>query len=201
MTTSTRLWLASASPRRRELLASIGIMAEGQGVDIDETPRPDEAPLALVARLAEEKARAGHAGHPERVVLGSDTVVVVDNTILGKPADRDDFIATMQRLSGRRHQVMTGVCVIGPAGVLTDTVVTEVQFRTLTPDEPAAYWETGEPQDKAGGYAVQGLGAVFVTRLEGSYSAVVGLPLAESAALLARQGINAWQAAATDADR
>lgn len=191
-----RLCLASASPRRRELLASIGVAVEVKPVDIDETPRADESAEAYVIRLAREKALAG-ARHSSLAILGSDTAVVRDGEILGKPRDRAHAAAMLRSLSGRDHQVLTAVAVSGPAGVLERCVATRVTLRDITEDEIAAYWATGEPADKAGGYAIQGLAAVFVARLEGSHSAVVGLPLFETAELLARQGVPYWCGAAT----
>ncbi|MCM2970992.1 Maf family protein [Larsenimonas suaedae] len=191
--TTMPLWLASGSPRRKALLADIGVQCEGEGVDIDETPLEAEGGCAYVSRLAAQKASVAHERHSDRIILGSDTAITLDGEILGKPCDRADGLAMLKRLSGRRHTVMTGVAVIGPAGLLCDVVSTEVFFRRLTDEECQAYWDTGEPVDKAGGYAIQGLGAVFVSRIEGSYSSVVGLPLCETAALLAQQGVPVWQ--------
>lgn len=185
------LCLASASPRRRDLLASIGVTVEVRPVDIDETPRREELPHEYVLRLAREKARAGSllSALP---TLGSDTAVVCAGRILGKPADRAEAIAMLGQLSGRSHEVLTAVAVNGPAGLLEDCVSTRVVMRDISAEECAAYWETGEPVDKAGGYAIQGLAAIFVERIEGSHSAVVGLPLYETARLLQRQGIPVW---------
>ncbi|WP_016854439.1 Maf family protein [Halomonas smyrnensis] len=186
--------LASASPRRRELLAGVGVTAEVRPVDLDETPRPGEAPEAYVRRLAEEKARAGAVGSA-LPTLGSDTAVVCDDAILGKPRDREHAAAMLRSLSGRSHRVLTAVAVTGPAGLLSTCVTTRVWLREITDAEIAAYWATGEPVDKAGGYAIQGRAALFVSRLEGSHSAVVGLPLFETAELLARQGVPLWNRA------
>ncbi|QJQ96450.1 MULTISPECIES: nucleoside triphosphate pyrophosphatase [Halomonadaceae] len=185
------LCLASASPRRRELLASIGVEIEVRAVDIDETPHPDEAPRDYVLRLARDKARAvSDATHLP--VLGSDTAVILDGRVLGKPRDRAHASEMLAALSGTTHEVLTGVAVEGPAGLLEVCVVTRVTLRKIVAEEIAAYWETGEPVDKAGGYAIQGLAAIFVERIEGSYSAVVGLPLFETADLLIRQGVPLW---------
>lgn len=185
------LCLASASPRRRELLASIGVGVEVRPVDIDETPLSDERPEAYVVRLAREKALAG--GCRSRLpTLGSDTAVVCDGRILGKPADRDEAMAMLRLLSGRAHQVLTAVAVTGPAGLLEVCVATRVFMREIGDGEMAAYWATGEPADKAGGYAIQGLASIFVERIEGSHSAVVGLPLYETAQLLVRQNVPLW---------
>ncbi|MGM1051486.1 MAG: Maf family protein [Pseudomonadota bacterium] len=185
------LCLASTSPRRRDLLASIGVDVEVRPVDIDETPLPGEIATAYVSRLASEKALAG-AGLSTLPTLGSDTAVVCDGEILGKPEGSEHAASMLRRLSGRAHQVLTAVTVSGPAGVLTACVTTRVTMREITEDEIVAYWASGEPADKAGAYAIQGLAAVFVERLEGSHSAVVGLPLFETAALLRRQGVAVW---------
>lgn len=191
MTLDPVLCLASASPRRRDLLASIGVAFNVRPVEIDETPQRDEAPATYVIRLAREKARAG-AGISSLPVLGADTAVVRDGVILGKPESREHAAAMLRSLSGRDHEVLTAVAVSGPAGLLEACVATRVVMREIGNNEIAAYWSTGEPVDKAGGYAIQGLAAVFVKRIEGSYSAVVGLPLFETAALLARQGVPVW---------
>lgn len=196
MTPVAQLRLASASPRRRELLASIGVQVEVAPVNIDETPHAGEIAEAYVARLAIAKARAGaaqsgsaSAGLP---TLGSDTAVVCDGRILGKPEDEAHAFAMLKSLSARRHEVLTSVAVAGPQGTLETTVATAVHMREISDAEISAYWRTGEPVDKAGGYAIQGLASVFVTRIEGSYSAVVGLPLFETAQLLTRQGVAIW---------
>ncbi|WP_276605508.1 Maf family protein [Halomonas borealis] len=186
--------LASASPRRRELLVSIGVPVEVWPMDIDETPRPDEAPETYVRRLAEDKARAGAVGSA-LPTLGSDTAVVCDDAILGKPRDREHAAAMLRALSGSAHRVLTAVAVEGPAGLLSVCVATRVTLREISEAEIAAYWATGEPVDKAGGYAIQGRAALFVSRLEGSHSAVVGLPLYETAGLLSRQGVPLWNGA------
>lgn len=191
---SPLICLASASPRRRELLAAIDVPVEVRPVDIDETPRPGEEAVAYVTRLAEEKARAGAALSP-LPTLGSDTAVVRDGEILGKPRDRAHAAAMLRSLAGRSHEVLTAVAVTGPAGLVSTCVRTVVTMREIGEDEVAAYWATGEPADKAGGYAIQGRGAVFVARIEGSHSAVVGLPLFETAELLARQGVPLWNRA------
>lgn len=185
------LCLASASPRRRELLAGIGVSVDVRPVDIDETPLANERPEAYVRRLASEKAVAGSC-FSALPTLGSDTAVVCDDRILGKPADQAEAAAMLRLLSGRSHEVMTAVAVKGPAGLLDTCVVTRVFMRQMQTKEIAAYWATGEPADKAGGYAIQGLAAIFVERIEGSHSAVVGLPLYETAQLLTRQGVPLW---------
>ena len=180
--------LASTSPRRRELLAQIGVRHDVVPVVVDETPRPGEAPAEYVLRLALAKARAGHALRGDRPVLGADTAVVVDDRILGKPLDRDDALGMLARLAGREHRVLTAVAVVGEREE-TRLSVSHVRFRPIDAAEAAAYWATGEPADKAGGYAVQGLGAIFVESIAGSYSGVMGLPLFETGELLRRAGI------------
>ena len=190
------LHLASGSPRRRELLAQIGVPFVTLIASIDETALPDEPAQRYVERLAREKALAGLAtlGRPEgAVVLGADTAVVLDGRILGKPNDRADALSTLAALSGREHEVMTAVALAAADRVESRVVVSRVRFRPLRPGEAEAYWATGEPRDKAGGYGIQGLAAVFVSQLEGSYSAVVGLPLCETAQLLEVFGIPCWQ--------
>ena len=180
--------LASQSPRRRELLAQIGIRHDVIGVEVDETPRAGEAPAEYVLRLALAKARAGHRLRPDRPVLGADTAVVQDDRVLGKPLDRQDAAAMLAQLSGREHRVLTAVALVGDREE-TRLSVSRVRFRPIDAAEAAAYWETGEPADKAGGYAVQGLGALFVESIGGSYSGVMGLPLFETGELLRRAGI------------
>ncbi|SDJ91884.1 Maf family protein [Billgrantia gudaonensis] len=188
------LCLASASPRRRELLASIGVAVEVCPVGIDESVHPGEAAADYVLRLARAKALAGSRRSP-LPSLGSDTAVVCDGAILGKPRDRDHAAAMLRRLAGRSHEVLTAVALNGQAGLLDACVVTRVIMRPISEAEIAAYWGTGEPLDKAGGYAIQGYAAVFVERIEGSHSAVVGLPLFETASLLERQGVPCWNRA------
>jgi septum formation protein len=179
--------LASASPRRRELLAQLGVPHAVLVVDVDETPLDGEAPAALAQRLAAAKARAGLAQSDGRdPVLGSDTVVEVRGKILGKPVDRDDALAMLALLSGTEHRVMTAVAVAVPgrAELVTALSDTTVRMRVISTDEAVAYWDTGEPAGKAGAYAIQGLGAAFIERIHGSYSGVMGLPLYETAQLL-----------------
>jgi septum formation protein len=195
-----RIILASASPRRAELLASAGIPFEVRPADVDESARAGEAPEAYVRRLAEEKGSVVRTRIPGRPVLAADTVVVAAGEMLGKPRDPDDACRMLRALSGARHTVMTGVCLVRPrvlvtpgttctdvrprpdvtpdAGLDVRVAVTAVEFAPLTDSEIAWYVATGEPMDKAGAYAVQGLASRFVTRLEGSYSNVVGLPVA-----------------------
>lgn len=191
------LYLASGSPRRRELLAQIGVPFTPLIASIDETPWSDEPAAGYVERLAREKALAGLsmlAQAAGAVVLGADTAVVLDGQILGKPRDRADGLAMLGALAGREHQVLTAVALACAGRVESRVVTSRVAFRALRPGEAEAYWATGEPQDKAGGYGIQGLAAVFVSQLQGSYSAVVGLPLCETAQLLGEFGISCWQA-------
>lgn len=190
------LFLASASPRRRELLAQIAVPCVTQIASIDENPLPAETAAAYVERLAREKARAGLlalGGRDDAVVLGADTAVVLDGRILGKPADFAESRVMLQALSGRSHQVLTAVALVGDGREAARVVSSEVSFRTIGEAEIEAYWASGEPCDKAGSYGIQGLAAVFVSQLRGSYSAVVGLPLCETAELLGEFGIACWQ--------
>ncbi|MDA7085204.1 Maf family protein [Pseudomonas sp. SA3-5] len=192
----TTLYLASGSPRRSELLAQIGVPFITQIVPVDESLLPDESPCAYVERLARAKAQAGLAALAdpgEAVVLGADTAVVLDGQILGKPQDRVEALATLSALSGREHLVLTAVALASTAKVAARVVSSRVRFRPLSREEIEAYWATGEPRDKAGSYGIQGLAAVFVSQLQGSYSAVVGLPLCETAELLAEFSIPCWQ--------
>jgi septum formation protein len=182
--------LASVSPRRRELLGQIGVTHLVCAADIDETVRAGEAPGDYVVRMACAKARAVRARGGELPVLAADTAVVVDGLILGKPADRAEGIAMLGRLSGRVHQVLTAVALATAGGIAFLVSASEVRVRAVTPAECAAYWESGEPRDKAGGYAIQGAGALFIEHLSGSFSGVMGLPLYETGQLLAAAGIH-----------
>lgn len=187
------LILASKSPRRKELLAQIGVKFESVSADIDERLEPNETAEAFVLRLALEKAQAVAQEYPGRWVLGSDTAVVLADQILGKPADKADSLRMLQALSGQTHQVMTAVALVNGERQQLLSVTTDVSFRTIDPAEAERYWLSGEPCDKAGSYGIQGLGAVFVEHIAGSYSAVVGLPLQQTAQLLTRCGIPIWQ--------
>lgn len=184
--------LASASPRRAELLRQIGIKFRVEPADIDESIVAGEQPIDLVERLARQKASCKMASNS--LVLAADTVVFGDDSILGKPRDRDDAIDMLARLSNRVHQVVTAICVADGASMITEVVTTSVTLRPISEAEAMVYWDSGEPRDKAGGFAIQGLGAVFVKNIQGSYSNVVGLPLFETAALLRRYGIQALSA-------
>ncbi|RMI01164.1 Maf family protein [Stutzerimonas nitrititolerans] len=188
------LFLASASPRRRELLTQIGVPFELLSITLDETPLPAERPEAYVQRLAREKALAGWAAvnDDSAAVLGADTTVVIDERILGKPADRAEGLLMLESLSDREHHVLTAVALATRDACEVRLVTSRVRFRRIERAEAEAYWASGEPCDKAGGYAIQGWGAVFVAELRGSYSAVVGLPLCETAQLLDQAGIARW---------
>ena len=181
------LHLASASPRRRDILRGLGLEFSVGSPDIDESPLAGESADAMVLRLAANKAQA-LAGAAD-VVLAADTTVVCDDRILAKPQSKEDGVAMLARLSGRVHTVLTGVAVQSDAGLQTVLSRSEVRFRDIDPAEALDYWQSGEPADKAGAYAIQGLGGVFVAELRGSYSGVVGLPVFETAGLLKAAGI------------
>jgi septum formation protein len=185
-----RLVLASASPRRRELLAQVGLAPDAYDqADLDETPLPSELPTALAARLARAKATACAPRHPGAFILAADTVVACGRRILPKPEDRETARQCIELLSGRRHRVIGGVAVMTPQGKLgTRLVISNVTFRRLTEDDIADYVAKGEGLGKAGGYAVQGLAARYIRAIGGSYSNIVGLPLFEMVSLLAGLG-------------
>lgn len=187
------LRLASASPRRRQLLDLIGVPHVVTPADIDETPHPGEAAGDYVMRLAREKAEAVWSRHQDLPVLAADTTVVVDDEILGKPESADDATAMLRKLSDRGHFVHTGIALRTRHGVEVDISTTEVEFAALSDDMIRAYWDSGEPQGKAGAYAIQGLGAVFVSGISGSYTGVMGLPLFETAEMLRYAGIRVWR--------
>jgi septum formation protein len=190
---SLSVLLASASPRRRELLRQIGIDPEVVPANVDETRLAGEVPYHYVERLARLKAQtAWSALQPARrtALLAADTAVVLDSEIFGKPVDREEGLAMLARLSGRTHEVATGVALVTDRGIDFRLKVSYVTFRALNRAECQAYWDTGEPRDKAGGYAVQGRAALFVCELAGSYSGVMGLPLYETAELLRAAGID-----------
>ncbi len=187
---AAQIILASASPRRMKLLAQFGIEALVSPVKINETPRANEAPDVYVQRLAAEKSRLCNVSvNPVLPVLAADTTVVVDGQILGKPKNKADGLAMLTLLSGRTHEVYSAISLRGKRHwqALNRT---EVTFKTLTEEEMQLYWQTGEPVDKAGGYAIQGFAAGFIENIAGSYSGVMGLPLYETAQLLAKEGIN-----------
>jgi len=195
--TRPAIYLASGSPRRRELLTQIGVPFDRISSEVDETPRPDEGAHAYVARLAAEKAAAGIArmradSLAPRLVLAADTTVALDDHILGKPVDDAEARTMLRRLSGRTHEVLTGVAISDGARTEVATSTSVVTFRELADAEIAAYVASGEPMDKAGAYGAQGLGAVLIANLSGSFSGVVGLPLTETMQLLQRFGYPFW---------
>ena len=184
--------MASASARRRELLCQLGLQAEVLPVDLDESTMQGESASDYVTRLARAKARAGFerlARPPATLVLGADTTVLVDHQILGKPVDRDAALQMLTLLSGRSHQVLTAIAVCDNDGEHCELNQTEVVMGPISEAERDWYWDTGEPCDKAGAYAIQGLGARFVRSIRGSYSGVMGLPLYETAKLLRMRGL------------
>jgi septum formation protein len=186
------IYLASASPRRRELLEQIGVRHVRVESGIEEILKPGESPEVFVLRLALEKARAGWRHLEERPrcpVLGADTVVVFGSQVLGKPATFEQGVAMLERLSGQTHRVLTGIALVQDEREATRLSVSHVTFRKLSRDECEVYWHSGEGWDKAGGYAVQGRAAVFIEHLEGSYTGVMGLPLFETAQLMSEFGI------------
>jgi septum formation protein len=190
--TAPDIYLASNSPRRRELLDQIGVRYGWLAASVEETLTPGESPEVFVLRLALEKAREGLQARGERSplpVLGADTVVVLDDLVLGKPETHEQGVAMLAQLSGKTHRVLTAVALADGEREATRLSVSHVGFRQVDADEADRYWQTGEPWDKAGGYAIQGRAAVFVERLEGSYSGVMGLPLFETAQLLDEFGI------------
>jgi septum formation protein len=185
------VYLASGSPRRRELLQQIGVSFRVVGTAVDEAVRLAETAPTYVLRLAAAKADAGwerSRDFTHAPVLAADTAVVLDGKILGKPADGPDALGLLRQLSGRTHEVLTAVALRTASGLQSRISRSEVTFRSIAAAEALAYWETGEPSDKAGAYAIQGLGAIFVADLRGSYSGVMGLPLFETAELLHRAG-------------
>ena len=186
---SVQVYLASRSPRRQELLRQVGVRFELAAADVDERRKPGQSPSEYALEMALAKARAAAAPRP-LPVLGADTDVVVDGEILGKPRDRADALAMLARLSGRAHEVYSSVAVVQDGRAESALSVTRVSFDSITPERAGAYWDSGEPADKAGAYAIQGLGAQFVKEIHGSYSGVMGLPLFETLALLERFGIH-----------
>ena len=185
MSANKAIYLASKSPRRKELLTQIAIDFELIDIDVDESLQDGEEAAVYVRRLASEKAQAGLLNSDGlRPVLGADTIVVLGDKILGKPRDKNDAVAMLLSLSNGSHQVMTAIAVATSQGVDSDVIITDVTFREISPDEALAYWLTKEPVDKAGGYGIQGHGGKFVKNINGSYFAVVGLPLMETQLLL-----------------
>jgi septum formation protein len=188
------LRLASASPRRRQLLDLIGVQHVVTPADIDETPHAAEPADHYVMRLAREKASAVWKVQRDLPVLGADTTVVIDERILGKPESEADALDMLRKLSGRTHVVHTGIALRAPDGrEFMGISSTNVQFAHLTEMQMRSYWAAGEPQGKAGAYAIQGLGAVFVSNISGSYTGVMGLPLYETAEMLRAAGVPVWR--------
>ncbi len=181
--------LASGSPRRRDLLDLIGVAHEVRAADVDESYAPGEQPEAHAERLARAKAEAAAAGSRESLVIGADTIVVIDGKVLGKPRDADDAARMLRMLSGRRHVVMTAVAVTYQGTTVSNIERVSVTFRELGEDEIARYIATGEPMDKAGAYGIQGYGATIVRRIEGDYFAVMGLSLVRLVELLVQVGV------------
>ena len=173
-----RLVLASASPRRRDILRQLGLEPEVRPADVDETMRPGEDPGAHVLRLAREKAERVLQREPGALVLAGDTVVVLDGQVLGKPGDEAEAVAMLESLSGRTHEVLSGIALAGGHGMLDTATRTVVRFRAFDRDTARRYVATGEPMDKAGGYGIQGLGAALVEEVDGDYYSIVGLPVA-----------------------
>ena len=185
--------LASASPRRRELLSGIGLAFDIDKPDIEESPIRGETASDYVRRLAGEKARTVLQRQSNRLILAADTTVVIDGDILEKPKSKGEGVAMLHRLSGARHQVMTGVSMIDAERESSFVSTSYVIFRVLAEDEILWYWNTGEPRDKAGGYGLQGAGGAFIEAINGSYSNVIGLPLAETVSLLRSFGVKVMQ--------
>ncbi len=186
---ASKLNLASTSPRRQEILAALGLEFSVLHVEIDERRLDHETAEQMVLRLAAAKAEAV-LGAPGELVLGADTAVVLGDRILGKPRDEADAVDMLTALGGHMHCVVTGIALRGSQETQTALSATEVYFRNISRDEALAYWQSGEPADKAGAYAIQGLGGAFVERMEGSYSGVVGLPVYETVQLLRNAGID-----------
>ena len=186
-----RIILASGSPRRAELLSQIGLPFEVSVPSVDETPQARESPDLYVTRLARAKALA--ATQRGCVSIGADTSVILDGRILGKPRDREDGISMLKALGGRSHQVLTGIAVSDGQRTESQVVSSLVTFRDLDPEEVHAYWDTGEGADKAGSYGIQGIGSIFAKSIQGSFSAVVGLPLTETESLLRAFGVDTWK--------
>jgi septum formation protein len=203
MISTNRLVLASASPRRAELLRQIGVDFTVLAVDADETPLVDESAMAMATRLAILKAKTAQAHYPRQgsstievpgncYFLGADTFGMLKQQFLLKPRDKQDAVDMLLEMSGQTHQIISSVALVGPQLEEVRLSTSEVTFRSLTQQEAELYWETGEPQDKAGAYAIQGLGSVFVKHITGSYSGIVGLPLQETSDLLINAGIKIW---------
>jgi len=194
---SSLLILASASPRREKLLRQLGVNFVSEPQDIIEEKRIDESPEKFVKRMAEGKASSAFGKRKEKdiVVVASDTIVVCDKRVLGKPKDKSDGIKMLLTLSNKTHRVLSAVTVANTLRYKSTVSETSVSFREISEIEAECYWDSGEPEGKAGGYAIQGCGAVFVQSINGSYSGVMGLPLFQTAQLLSEFGIHSWQSA------
>lgn len=197
--TSADIYLASSSPRRKMLLKQIGVRFTVLSVAIEESRDTGETPLDFVQRMAREKAQAGWelpktvSHERSKPVLGADTIVLHQGVVMGKPHDRIAAKKMLLSLSESMHQVITAVCIVDGEQCQEAYCCTDVKFRSISEIEAERYWDTGEPKDKAGGYGIQGLGAVFVNNIDGSYSSVVGLPIAETMVLLGKFSIPWWQ--------
>lgn len=189
--TEKKLVLASGSPRRRDFLRQLNLKFATQTCDIDETPHVGESPEKYVCRLAVDKAKTVGCSVPQAWVLGADTIVCVDNMLLGKPRNKEHALETLLRLSGKKHKVVTAFCLYSQGNGVSEVepVTTFVTFRSFTEEIALSYIATGEPMDKAGCYGIQGVGGVLVEKIEGSYSSVVGLPLVEVTSCLQKHGI------------
>lgn len=185
--------LASGSPRRAQIMEAIGVPCRVAPQKIDESLREGESVVNYVERLSREKAESALGEFCQSVIIGADTVVVLGDLILEKPKDRAAGTEMLSLLSGRRHLVFTGLTVLYSSLVITDVVTTEVSFRDISNEEMELYWKTGEPEDKAGGYGLQGIGGTFVTSIRGSYSGVLGLPVFETERALKKAGIDTWR--------
>jgi septum formation protein len=197
----SRLVLASHSPRRRALLAGLGVLFEVDAADVDETPLPDELPDALACRLCQSKAAAVAARHPEAAILAADTMVALDDTLLGKPVDADEAAAMLRLLRGRTHQVYTAVCMAHDGGLVARLSISDVTMRLYSDAEIAAYVATGDPLDKAGAYAIQHALFAPVAAWTGCYASIMGLPLRLVGEMLAKAGLNASIAITTACGR
>ena len=189
----TQVVLASESPRRAQIMRAIGVPCRVAPQKIDESLRDGESVVNYVERLSREKAESALGEFCQSVIIGADTVVVLGDLILEKPKDRTAGTEMLSLLSGRRHLVFTGLTVLYSSLVITDVVTTEVSFRDISNEEMELYWKTGEPEDKAGGYGLQGIGGTFVTSIRGSYSGVLGLPVFETERALKKAGIDTWR--------
>ncbi len=181
--------LASQSPRRRQLLDQIGVVYHAAPVSVDETAFHQEAPEVFVRRIALDKARAAQRQYPAHAILAADTCIALDGKPLGKPQDQEHAVAMLLSLADRDHEVFTAVTLIDASGEHSRLSRSRVTFHTITEAQARRYWATGEPADKAGGYAIQGRGALFVKRIHGSYSGIMGLPLFETGQLLTKAGL------------